>query len=329
MSFCPQCGAAITAQKFCAQCGAPLQPATPPQAPRRRPSPLAIGLAAGGVALVALVGVGIYALSGEGSPPRPSTSAPAASQPSTQPAAQPAAKNTTAAAKPGWVTGTVTDASGAPLKLAREQVVVSVTGDLKDGQVYKGSQQIDANGRFGVQVPAGSFTASGFVKVNFQGKEFWLSLDPVGGKKLQDSAKGVVQDLQWKLSGPKPDSDRNNPYSYYGSFVYMLYQGRTLPDAAKVTFTATPLTPLADGSQGKPLTFQATAQELKKGKNLMDIPLARYRITGEVTMPDGTRKKALISGASGSPAAAQEFTFTPNAMGEGMEGVSLWMMGES
>jgi hypothetical protein len=324
MITCPRCGAATAPGKFCAQCGAPLQTPVLTHPARQRPAWLTAGLVVGGAALLALVGWGGYALLEGGTPTR--SYAPATSAPSAKPALQPA---TQTAAKPGRVTGAVTDAAGAPLKLQRSQVVVQVTGDLNDGKAYKGNQQLDSNWRYSAEVPPGKYTASGFVKVNFQGKEFWLSLDPVGGRALQDSAKGVVKDLQWKLTGLRPDSDRANPYSYYGSFVFMLYQGRTLPDAAKVTFTMTPLTALADGSQGKPLTFQATGQELKKGKNLMDMPLARYRITGEVTMPDGSRKQALISGATGSPAKAQEFIFTPNSMGEGMEGVSLWMMGES
>lgn len=326
MIACPRCGAATAPGKFCANCGAPLELPASHQPARQRPAWLMAGLGAAGAAVLFLVGWGIYALMDGG--PAPRTPAPASSSPSAQPATKPSA-SPTSAAKPGWVTGRVTDAAGAPLKVQRNQVVVQVTGDLNDGQVYKGSQPLDSNWRFSAEVPPGKYTASGFVKVNFEGKEFWLSLDPVGGRSLQDSTKGVVKDLQWKLSGLRPDSDRANPYSYYGSFVYMLYQGRTLPDAAKVTFTATPLTPLADGSQGKPLTFQATGQELKKGKNLMDIPLARYKITGEVTMPDGSRKQALISGATGAATTAQEFVFTPNSMGEGMEGVSLWMMGES
>lgn len=319
MPTCPRCGAGPVSGHFCGNCGAPLQPPPYLSAAQTGTNWRTIGLATGCAVLLGVIGWGFYqelgglTLSG--------TSAPAASGTSAESA--PATK-----AKPGWVMGTVTDARGAQLKLDRSQVVIQVTGDLNNGQIYKGGQQLDGNGRYGVQVPPGKYTASGFVKVNFEGKEFWLSLDPVGGRTLQDSAQGVVKDLQWRLSGLKPDSDQANPYSYYGSYVFMLYQGTTLPDSAKVTFTASPLTPLADGSQGKALTFQATAQELKKGKNLVDLPLARYRITGDVTMPDGSRKKALISDAAGPAKLAQEFTFSPNAMGEGMEGVSLWMMGE-
>lgn len=315
MLTCSRCGAGTVSGNFCGNCGAPFQ--TPPYAYPPRPGPnwRTIGLATGCAVLLIVIGWGVYQeLGGAALTPK---NAPAASQPAS-----------TTRAKPGYVIGTVTDAAGAPLKLDRSQVVVQVTGDLNDGQVYKGGQQLDSNWRFSAKVPPGKYTASGFVKVNVEGKEFWLTLDPVGGKALQDSANGVVKDLQWRLSGLRPDSDKANPYSYYGGFVFMLYQGSTLPDNAKVTFTATPLSPLADGSQGKPLTFQATAQELKKGKNLVDMPLARYRLTGEVTLPDGSRKKALISGATGPATTAQAFTFTPNAMGEGMEGVSLWLMGE-
>lgn len=325
MVTCPRCGAGTAPGKFCANCGAPLQPPVYTQPTRPRNAWLTAGLVAAGAAVLALAAWGIYELTAGSAPTRtaaPTTAPSPSPSPSTpQPKPQPAAK-------PGTVTGTVTDAAGAPLKLQRSQVVVQVTGDLNDGQIYKGPQSLDSNWRYSAQVPPGKFTANGFVKVNFEGKEFWLSLDPVGGRTPQDSKAGVVKDLQWKLTGLKPDSDRANPNSYYGGFVFMLYQGRTLPDAARVTFTATPITPLADGTQGKPLTFQATGQELKKGKNLMDIPLGRYRISGEVTLPDGAKKQALISGATGSPATAQEFTFRPNSMGEGMEGVSLWMMGE-
>jgi hypothetical protein len=316
MIACPRCGAGTAPGKFCANCGAPPQHPAATHA-RQRPAWLTASLVAAGAALLTLIGWGVYEL----------TAGPTA-QPAQQPTANSKPTSTKTAAKPGRVTGTVTDAAGAPLKVQRSQVVVQVTGDLNDGQVYKGNQQLDSNWRFSTEVPPGKYTASGFVKVSFEGKEFWLALDPVGGRGPQDSTRGVVKDLQWKLTGLQPDSDRANPYSYYGSFIYMLYQGPALPDAARVTFTVTPLTPLADGTQGKPLTFQATGQELKKGKNLMDIPLARYRVTGEVTRPDGSRKQALISGAAGPATPAQEFTFTPNAMGVGLEGVSLWMMGE-
>lgn len=314
MYTCPRCGAGVKPGQFCSNCGAPLQQQPTYTYPTKQgPNWQKIGLAAGCGVLTVVVGLGLYREFG-------GTTAPLGT-----PAAQPAPSTK---AKPGYVVGAVTDAAGAPLKLTRDKVVVQVTGDLNDGQVYKGGQQLGSDWRYSAKVPPGKFTASGYVKVDFEGKEFWLSLDPVGGRALQDSAQGTVKDLQWRLSGLRPDADKANPYSYYGSFVFMLYQGTTLPDGAKVTFTATPITALVDGTQGQPLTFTATAQELKKGKNLVDMPLARYRITGAVTMPDGSQKRALISGATGPATTAQEFTFTPNSMGEGMEGVSLWMMGE-
>ncbi|HLN62061.1 MAG TPA: zinc ribbon domain-containing protein, partial [Symbiobacteriaceae bacterium] len=127
MINCPRCGAATAPGKFCAQCGAPLQAPYQPQPAHKPRTGLIIGLAAGGVVLLGLIGLGMFAAAGDSTPtPTPASSAPATSQP----AGQPATGASKTAAKPGWVTGTVSDAAGRPLTVARDQVVVRVTGDL-------------------------------------------------------------------------------------------------------------------------------------------------------------------------------------------------------
>ncbi len=332
MAYCSKCGAASNGQ-FCAQCGAPIQrPAAPAPQPPQQPYPYAqqgqyayvppppkksngllIGL--GVVGGLVAVGLGVFLTQGG------SSSAPAGSSSS------PAASSTRARA--GYVTGSVLDERGAAMNVAADQVVIRITGTrASDSTQVTGLVPVQSGGRFEMKVPDGTYKVTGYVKVNFEGKEYWLSLEPSIGADARDSKAGIAVDMRMKLSGQRPGYDAKNPYSYYGGYVSMQYQGRTLPDDAQVKFTLTPLSPLADGSQGKPLTFTATGAQLRSNPSMKDIPLARYRITGEVTLPNGTKKAALISKATGGAATTQEFTFPAVSTGEGVEGVALWMMGE-
>lgn len=342
MAYCTRCGTASNGA-FCAQCGAPIpKPGapTPPraqpggyspaphahQAPYYSPPPkrsngwlLGLGIVGGVVAvgLVAIIGLGaLDSTSGGPSPASGASSGSSAPAPSTK-------------AKAGYVTGRILDERGAPLKVGGDQAVIRVNGQrTSDMSSVTGLIPVQSDGTFEMKISDGQYKVVGFVKTNYAGKEYWLTLDPSTGPNALSSKAGIAVDMRLKLSGLRPGYDAANPYSYYGGFVTMQYQGRTLPDDAQVKFTVTPVGPLADGAQGQPRTFTATGKQLRSNPSFKDIPLGKYRITGEVTLSGGAKKTALISLATGAAAPSQEFTFPPASNAEGVEGVAMWMMGE-
>jgi hypothetical protein len=70
------------------------------------------------------------------------------------------------------------------------------------------------------------------------------------------------------------------------------------PEGTRLIFTLTPLTPLADGTPGRTITFErAYSGPLGLDNPLLtDIPLARYGLTAEEIFPDERKGKVLILG---------------------------------
>lgn len=308
--------------------------------PARKSKGWLIGLAIGGV-LVLGIGALAVLVADEGSTPTAasrstssrstsSTSSPSTSSTS-KPSTSPSGSTSSAAAKvtrkPGYITGIVLDQRGAPLKVSSDQIRVRVSGHRSDMAEVSAFIPVQADGRFELKVPEGTYSLSGNLGISFQGEAFRLALEPVGGQGPDDSKAGIAKEMRLKLTGLKPGMDPNNPYSYYGGHVRLQDRVMNLPNDAKVTFTLTPTTPLVDGSQGKPLTFHTTGKELKGlAVEFKDIPLAKYRMTGAVTMPDGSKKTALLRSADTEPATALEFSFHPRST-EGINAAFLYMEG--
>ena len=345
MAYCPQCGGASSGA-FCPQCGSPMAAASPqtapqtaqgfpPQQPQPYPRParrskgLLIGLGVGGGLLaVAIVVLALLASDGGSST---KVTSPAGNSSVKSPSGTTTTSAGKVTRKPGYITGMVLDEQGNPLKVSSDKIQIRISGNRTDMQEVAGFATVSSDGRFETKVPEGNYSVSGSVRITFDGTEFLMPLEAVGGAGPESSKAGIAKEMRLKLNGLKPiHTSTENPYSYYGGHIVMVYQGITLPNDAKVTFTLTPTTSLADGSQGKPLTFSSTGKELKSTAYYLDIPLAKYRITGQVSLPDGKKKVALIRGADTKPAPALEFGFRPSGSASlgGLNATFLWMEGE-
>lgn len=226
-------------------------------------------------------------------------------------------------AEPGVIKGRVTDQQGDPVDGAQ----LRLTGHTVD---FNGSDEdlvTDESGTYRVEVQDGLWEVFGTASLTFEGAEYVMNLRPADGDcEPQLSAPGIVKDFVLPLSGLAmcfDYVDPDNAGSYSGGSVYLLYgQPRALPGDTQMEFTLEPVGALADGSTGTSITFEraATAMEttfgpLDETSVLHDLPLARYRISGTATLPDGSRQVLRFAAEPGaSPAESAEFGFEPYLM---------------
>ena len=226
-----------------------------------------------------------------------------------------------AAVQPNVVSGTVRTTDGRPIAGATIRIS-GATGAARGTTVRTRS---DANGNYRMEVRPGHYDVDAFYDLTFEGqtyRELWLDRTNEGCER-QLSDKGIVRHFVLRLSGPlrcSANFDPNEPTSYAGAAVTVV--PGNLPAATSVRFTFTPIGALADGTQGRVLTFDRTAAMLARSGGrlgetswLYDIPLARYRVTAEVTMPGGAKRTLLVrDNAGGRAAAAIELGFPAQVM---------------
>lgn len=213
------------------------------------------------------------------------------------------------------VSGTVRMSDGRPVAGATIRVS-GATGAARGTTVRT---ETDAKGAYRVQVPPGDYDVDGFADLTFAGqtyRQLWLDRTNAGCAR-QLSEKGIVRHFVLRISGLarcRANLDPNQPESYYGGEIIVSRGG--VPDAAVVRFTLTPIGPLADGTQGKVLTFERTGAMLARGGGVLgqtawlhDIPLGRYRVSAEARLPDGSRKQLALRNEASSPAAAVDISF--------------------
>lgn len=222
--------------------------------------------------------------------------------------AQPATRR--AAPEPHVVSGTVRTSDGRPLAGA----VIRVAGSTGAARGTTRKATTDARGEYRLAVPPGHYDVDGFVDVEFEGqtyRELWLDRVGAGCERVM-SDRGIVRDFVLRLAGPKRCfnvADPNSPDAYHGAQLLAM---ATMPEDATVTFTLTPLGPLADGTTGRTLRFTRSGAALARGGGrlgetayLHDIPLGRYRVTAEVRDGAGRRTPVWLEvGDGGGPAAA-------------------------
>jgi hypothetical protein len=219
------------------------------------------------------------------------------------------------------VSGTVRTTDGRPIAGATIRIS-GATGAARGTTMHT---QSDANSNYRIEVRPGHYDVDAFYDLTFDGqtyREFPLDRTNEGCER-QLSANGIVRHFVLRLSGPlrcTANFNPNEPTSYAGAAVTVA--PGSLPSAASVRVTFTPIGALADGTKGRVLTFDRTAAMLARSGGrlgetswLHDIPLARYRVTAEATMPGGaTRALLLRDNAGGREAAAIELGFPARLM---------------
>lgn len=213
------------------------------------------------------------------------------------------------------VSGTVRTADGRPL--AGATIRISGATGAARGTTVK--TQSDRQGNYRIDVRPGDYDVDAFYDLAFDGqtyRELWLDRTNDGcGRQL--SERGIVRHFVLRLSGLmrcRTDVDPTKTGSYAGASV--LIAPGSLPASAAVRFTFTPIGPLADGTNGKVLTFDRTGAMLIKGGGrlgetawLHDIPLGRYRVSAEARLGGATRALVLQDNAGGTAGASIEVGF--------------------
>lgn len=179
------------------------------------------------------------------------------------------------AKEPGVMKGRVLDSAGQPL--AGVEVVA-------DNTLFYNTNAIgvsDAKGFYRIDVsrPKGTWNATAQIKRQVSGKPFTFDLHP-DNSQVFAGTDGAVRNFTWKLRGKRPDGGN------YGSsvLVYGDLGNSFWLDTTKVELTLEPVGPLADGSQGQPVVAQVV--QTPDGDAVVDIPVARYTISGRYLDPE-------------------------------------------
>jgi len=236
-----------------------------------------------------------------------------------------------AAQSPNVVEGKVTTVDGKPVAGA----TIRIAGAVGAARGTSRKATTDANGRYRISVPPGHYNVDGFADIEYNGqtyRELWLDRGTATCERVM-SDKGIVRNFVLRLSGAKRCTNGfnpDNPADYYGAYISI--NTDAFPADAAITFTLTLLSPLADGTVGREVTFVRTGQALAKGGGpigqtgfLHDIPLGRYRIEANVAYTDGTQRGTLLTlqDGSGKTASTLDIDFPANVFGGGIRALNL------
>lgn len=177
--------------------------------------------------------------------------------------------------EPYVLKGRVLDPQGRPL--------AGATVGADDTMLSYGDRttRTDANGYFRISLANTSTTwrSWGATTVVYHGRTYHIDLhnDPTGFS----SRSGAVRNMQWKLVGPRPQSD-DEFHGGAASFHESWDSPQPIEDWSRVRATFTPVGPLIDGSTGEVIVRTLTT-DLQE-----NLPIGRYRITATYTRPGTT-----------------------------------------
>lgn len=232
---------------------------------------------------------------------------------------------------PGYATGKITMPDGKPIPVPYEEITFSINGTALHGENASFTPIVNPDGTYKQKLSAGSFKFSAYsfatIKLPYEGKKYTLQIEPVGPnwKRNRESADGIVQDYVWKPTGEHPLSDGriDNFTNWYGGSVGVRMgtwrqdvnkvPGK-VPDGATCVFTLKPtVAKTIDGQPAKTLVIERKfSEQWTNCPNLNDLPIAHYELTGEVQMPDGTKKPMLWHVTYGKYLPAMPIRFEPD-----------------
>jgi hypothetical protein len=229
------------------------------------------------------------------------------SGPSGGPTTAPPTAGASSPATTGHVSGTIFGTDGKPLAYKGAKVHVGVGGVSAVGANVSFSPAVE-DGRYDLEPAKGLYQVRANMELDWNGKHYRLDLEPVQDNTVsRDSAKGFVQDFNWRIRGPnRRAADPANHTHWWGvtvSMVFSFYREDLKkgvpkpPEGSKAIFTFTPKGPLMDGSQGQPVVFERPFDKLLTGLTnnyCCDLPLGDYKVTGVIQLPDGKTVPARI-----------------------------------
>jgi len=223
-------------------------------------------------------------------PPTTGTAPPPATTPAPPPAAEPPPTTTPppptptppppSGITPGYVTGTVVDATGTPL--AGVEVYA-------DNTLFYNTNAIgytDAQGRYEIDVrqPIGTWRMGAHLKREYNGRTYRFDLHPDNDRAFP-GVDGAVRNFDWRLSGETPNGGRYGARAYV--YVNEAADRDIMTQYKDVEVTFTPVGPLADGSAGRAMTVRLATFRVE------DVPLGRYAVTAR-WVPAGAAPRAMV-----------------------------------
>lgn len=224
-------------------------------------------------------------------------------------------------------TGVVVDSRGKPINIPGAKVSVALYGQVGIGDRHTASPVIGPDGLYDAPLQEGKYTAEAWVELAFEGHQYRLFLDPLEGEKarkfVSEASDGVVNHFRWKIYGLRPGATNiADPTSSYGGQLRIAVKPvdrreASPPDDAELSITISPVGPMIDGSEAKPLTQSCTIAQLKAVGAWLDIPLGKWSASGTLMRSGGPKRKLKCVGPKGDPVDACEFFFKPepNAIG--------------
>jgi hypothetical protein len=201
--------------------------------------------------------------------------------------------------KPHTILGDILTLDGKPIPNVTTAVVAVVGTTITGGERTGYSMEVDKSGHFEMKVPDGVYRVTPRVVVTVNGHQIPADLVPVDGRVARaelSSADGIVADFRLVLGMLKPGLAGGSPDSYFGGIVsvedpdYSDHAARVIRrhPGGKIRVTFAPITPAVDGTKLEPFAVDADAQAAAYGtERIGRIPMAAYRVSAAVAMPDG------------------------------------------
>jgi len=179
------------------------------------------------------------------------------------------------APQPNVLKGQVKDSRGVPLagvKVFADNTLLYNTNAIAVS---------DAAGKYSVSVarPAGTWHATAQIERTLNGQKYVFPLHPDSDDVFAGNL-GAVRNFVWKLQGERPEG------GHYGGKVigYGVLSNPFYIETGKVELTLEPQGNLVDGSVGK--TISGALQRTPDGDAIVDVPVARYKITARYLDPE-------------------------------------------
>lgn len=163
----------------------------------------------------------------------------------------------------GKLTGVVKKSDGTPLS----NVTIIVDNSILFNSNI--NTKTNAEGRYAVDVPIGSWFAFAQHKVRYNDLEYTLYLKP--DKEEGFGREGGIRNFTWAMTGTMPQ-----PLSgtFGGLFTFDNFPGEFVENEREILWKFEPVGNLIDGSAGLTIITESA-----DGDAVKDIPIGRYRVS--------------------------------------------------
>jgi hypothetical protein len=250
-----------------------------------------------------------------------------------------ASSGAAATAQANYATGRVVGEDGKPISVAGVKFSVGVYGMSDAGEKFTYTPSVAPDGTWKTKLVAGTYNSPTVsIVVPFDGKEFAYDLVPAHAIGDFEAKDGFACDFVWHVTGPKPmyasNADPSNWTHYFGAAATLLLDqyidGPQTPnfgdEKTKVIFTAEPVGKLIDGTDGKIKTYELAFAPLyheTTPSKLHDLPVGKYKVTGQRVSADGTKTPLRLKVDNGTYGDTAEFSIYTYGGGQAAIGPNI------